>query len=286
MKKYWVIAPYDARRPKEWTRIWKYDLANNVISIGWSSCGDTSGLSHDEVLERIIKNYSHKRPQDNRVAARMLYDFFHSIEINDTIIARRGLKRVAAIGTVTQTAYHDPHQHFQPYGSRDQAFANHLNVKWSKDPRDIEYTGNVFRMDTVVEIEQERMVRLSLPIDHPISPECVYPDEVPSEKEYIEGAVTQKTVNAYERDPRARAACIARYGYECSVCSINFESVYGQIGSGFIHIHHKKPLSRCGGKYQLDPIQDLAPVCPNCHAMLHTQDPPLDINELQQLVRR
>jgi len=41
-----------------------------------------------------------------------------------------------------------------------------------------------------------------------------------------------------------------------------------------------------GINYKVDPINDLCPVCPNCHAMLHRRSPPLSIDELKQLLKR
>ena len=43
-------------------------------------------------------------------------------------------------------------------------------------------------------------------------------------------------VNRYERDPRARSACLAHYGTRCVVCGLDFAERYGQIGQGFIHV--------------------------------------------------
>ncbi|WP_198928636.1 hypothetical protein [Enterovibrio norvegicus] len=78
----------------------------------------------------------------------------------------------------------------------------------------------------------------------------VYPDEVSGQPlEFIEGAVKQVTINAYERNPKARAACIAKYGAICQVCDLNFESKYGAIGKGFIHVHHKVDLATIGESY-------------------------------------
>lgn len=102
---------------------------------------------------------------------------------------------------------------------------------------------------------------------------------------YIEGAVKQILVNAYERDQNARRACLANYGPSCAVCGFGFAEKYGVIGKGFIHIHHLKPLSEIGESYRLDPVRDLRPVCPNCHAMLHRQSPPFSIDELKVMLR-
>lgn len=108
-----------------------------------------------------------------------------------------------------------------------------------------------------------------------------FPDEVST---YIEGAGTRVIVNAYERNKEARAACIAHYGSTCVVCGFNFESVYGEIGAKFTHVHHLTPLASVGGSYAVDPITDLRPVCPNCHAMLHRSEPPFSIDELKALI--
>lgn len=93
------------------------------------------------------------------------------------------------------------------------------------------------------------------------------PEEVPDSIK--EGAKTKITVNRYERDRNARNACIAHYGTNCVVCGFNFELVYGKRGKEFIHVHHLIPLSEIREEYIVDPIGDLRPVCPNCHAMLH-----------------
>jgi 5-methylcytosine-specific restriction protein A len=63
---------------------------------------------------------------------------------------------------------------------------------------------------------------------------------------------------------------------------MEFQDVYGEIGRDFIHVHHKKPLAGRRDDYKVNPAIDLVPVCPNCHAMLHSSDPPLGIDELKQ----
>jgi 5-methylcytosine-specific restriction enzyme A len=66
-----------------------------------------------------------------------------------------------------------------------------------------------------------------------------FPDEITDES-YFEGSVKSVVVNAYERNPKARVACLAHYGNSCYVCNFNFGDVYGTIGNGFIHVHHLK----------------------------------------------
>ena len=114
----------------------------------------------------------------------------------------------------------------------------------------------------------------------------IFPDEVDSAGNYKEGAVKRVTVNGYERDLQARMACIRHYGADCSVCSFNFGSVYGSVGEGFIHVHHLTPLALRSAEYSVDPVGDLRPVCPNCHAMLHRSDPPFSIEEAREMLDR
>jgi len=115
-----------------------------------------------------------------------------------------------------------------------------------------------------------------------IPSENIYADELSDEKEYKEGAKKRVVVNAYERDPKARAASLKCHGYACKVCGMRFQDIYGDIGKNFIHVHHKKPLAGRRATYKVKPTIDLVPVCPNCHAMLHTSSPPIGVEELKE----
>ncbi len=108
------------------------------------------------------------------------------------------------------------------------------------------------------------------------------PEEVNNPKKYIEGASKTVWVNTYERNPVARANCIEHHGYKCTVCSFSFNKFYGTIGEKYIHIHHIVPLSEIKKEYILNPIKDLVPVCPNCHAIIHKTRPALTVEQLKQ----
>jgi hypothetical protein len=111
-----------------------------------------------------------------------------------------------------------------------------------------------------------------------------FPDEVGNAEAFVEGAVASVTVNSFERNREAREACIRHYGSKCVVCAFDFQQAYGQLGLGFIHVHHLVELSSIRREYKVDPIRDLRPVCPNCHAMLHRRVPPLSVEELQRIL--
>lgn len=100
-----------------------------------------------------------------------------------------------------------------------------------------------------------------------------------------EGAKTRIEVNRYERSPINRAACIAIYGARCYVCTLDFAEMYGDIGEGFIEVHHRVPISKMAGEYVVDPRRDLIPLCSNCHSMVHRHDPPMSVDELKQRLR-
>lgn len=111
------------------------------------------------------------------------------------------------------------------------------------------------------------------------------PDEVVSSIPLVEGAICRVTVNAYERSPEARCRCIAAHGTSCSICGFSFGAMYGEVAEGYIHVHHLRPLSEIRGEYEVDPVEDLRPVCPNCHAVLHLGGRCRSIEEVRQLLR-
>jgi len=111
-----------------------------------------------------------------------------------------------------------------------------------------------------------------------------YPDEVPTGSSLWEGLTTQILVNKYERNPIARQRCLAYHGYACQACGTDMQTVYGALGKDYIHVHHRVPMAEIGEDYEVDPINDLVPVCPNCHAMLHRGETVLAVEQLRQII--
>ncbi len=105
--------------------------------------------------------------------------------------------------------------------------------------------------------------------------------EFPEGKIYKEGSQKSILVNAYERSTSLRKACIKNQGVTCCVCGMNFKETYGNLGDGFIEVHHCVPLKNIGRDYNAT-VDDLRPVCSNCHSMLHrNRDDNLTIEELR-----
>ncbi|WP_453993298.1 HNH endonuclease [Bacillus nitroreducens] len=103
---------------------------------------------------------------------------------------------------------------------------------------------------------------------------------------YKDGEVKQYYGNRYERKAKNRLKAIEIHGTQCAVCDFKFEEVYGELGKDFIEIHHVKPLSTLGGAIEIDAKNDLVPVCPNCHRMLHRKrDKVLSVRELKEIIQ-
>jgi 5-methylcytosine-specific restriction protein A len=103
------------------------------------------------------------------------------------------------------------------------------------------------------------------------------------EETFREGKSKDIIQTRYERNPEARKRCLSHYGFSCVICNFNFEDHFGEIGKGFIHVHHINQISEIGEEYEIDPIKDLIPVCPNCHAMIHSKRPAFNIKEIKEI---
>jgi predicted HNH restriction endonuclease len=112
----------------------------------------------------------------------------------------------------------------------------------------------------------------------------ILPEEVVGTTRFQEGSVKQITVNAYERSDAAREMCILHYGCRCAVCGLILAEIYGEAAQGLIHVHHLRELASINAEYSVNPIEDLRPVCPTCHAVIHNRRPAFSIEEVKILI--
>ena len=110
------------------------------------------------------------------------------------------------------------------------------------------------------------------------------PEEVWITTPLYEGAVRKIAVNTYERSTAARETCILHYGCRCAVCGLLLAEQYGEAAQGLIHIHHLRQLADINAEYCVDPIEDLRPVCPTCHAVIHSRRPPYTPEEVATMI--
>ena len=104
---------------------------------------------------------------------------------------------------------------------------------------------------------------------------------------YPEGKRSLILVNHYERDPQVRAVAIRAHGTRCQACGFSFSAVYGPHGADSIEVHHLRPISSYNGQVQVDPVQDMAVLCANCHRMIHRHpEQPLTLEDLRGLIQQ
>jgi 5-methylcytosine-specific restriction protein A len=150
---------------------------------------------------------------------------------------------------------------------------------WVKDSN-IELQRHIYSYLT--DVNSVNSYSLSRIVDEDIESELAEEDTY-----YKDGAVKEYYGKRYERKPENRLKAIEIHGLNCAVCGFNFEEFYGEWGRDFIEVHHLKPLSTIKTEVNIDPSEDLAPVCSNCHKMLHRKrDKVLSIQELKELINR
>ncbi|MBK3627033.1 HNH endonuclease [Streptomyces sp. MBT49] len=105
---------------------------------------------------------------------------------------------------------------------------------------------------------------------HLIPPQADEVDETGSSA--IEGRLLVRRALARERNPKLRAQKIKQVrqregSLRCEVCGFDFARAYGDLGEGYIEVHHVTPLHISGTRETR--LNDLACVCANCHRMCH-----------------
>lgn len=170
--------------------------------------------------------------------------------------------------------------------SRKTLLSNVPNVNWDTQASGISVAGDSLKkLDELWSKISRKTVGKSPPADEH------EPLDIPSKDRDKpcgeEGAPRTVKLTVYERDPAAREACIRHWGENCQICGFSFESVYGKIGRGYIHVHHIVPISSDKKKTRPNPRKDLIPLCPNCHAMVHRNtSSAVSVAELRKIVAR
>ncbi|TCP04457.1 HNH endonuclease [Rubrivivax gelatinosus] len=103
---------------------------------------------------------------------------------------------------------------------------------------------------------------------------------------YLEGRIVEVISSGRERDPHARQACLDHYGFDCRACGVNIKRRYFGLPTELVHVHHETPLSLLPGETAINPVEDLKPLCPNCHSVAHSKTPPYSVDQLIEMVRR
>jgi len=132
----------------------------------------------------------------------------------------------------------------------------------------------------LVEQEKTSADRLSPNHEHQ---DTTHLDEA-KEELYVEGELEVGTYENRSRNSKARMKCIELNGTTCVACKRNLGEIYGEEFSDKIHVHHVNPVANYEGEITINPKEDLVPVCPNCHYIIHSRKEPYKIEEIEAFI--
>jgi hypothetical protein len=206
-----------------------------------------------------------------------------NLELRDILFMYHNHLGIVGVGRVLKVWDENPYREKLLYTDFD--FSEYrIRVDWYIDIRDnpinprSEFGYNSSRFLQRIDEQRETAANLVLRLES--AREFVSSGELSFTPELQEGNVRTVVVDVHERNTIARKQCIENWGTSCCICNFSFSDVYGPIGDGYIHVHHLDPICTTEGTRPVDPVNDLRPVCPNCHAIIHKKTPPYTIEEV------
>lgn len=202
--------------------------------------------------------------------------------------ARRYLQKIRMDGGIKSSKYWlNPKKKDQPASEGFKTLINKGKLGISLEALVLKYPFNNLFTKEELDVARSRLIKggYNGPELYGISLDQVIAEEIVTPENYQEGAKHSIIVNAYERNMQAREACIKHFGAKCSVCGFQFGDHYGDLFRDYIHVHHLLSLSQIGREYTINPINDLRPVCPNCHSIIHRRNPPYTIEEVKNFIK-
>ncbi|MCY1515402.1 hypothetical protein D9M68_499870 [compost metagenome] len=233
------------------------------IAIGWSAIGDLRTIQPNDasdITREITRKYQNLK--NAHLGGPSLWNLYSSMKEGDLVIVNANGKR-KCVFEINGPYFFDKEKNILGYAHHRLASLTSIN------PEEIWNTANS-------SVESGQNFRWTL----------VACSRSPNTENVIleEGARFSVSSTAVERNPYAREKCIDFHGCTCSACGFDFEKVYGKIGRGFIHVHHRVDLTTKKEVHTVDPEKDLIPLCPNCHAMVHKERPAMSLDKLKTIL--
>ena len=263
--RYWVIAPVESKPAELFDKVWQFDLANGLISIGWDALGDVSKMSREGLSKFVAAAYPDKPSSARTLIANMIWPFWNEITPGDFVIARRGQKTLVGVGRVVRAAFYAPgHNPFLAAAS----YCHHgfIGVEWQEQPRNTKFHDVVFPRRTLKAISKVDYLDFVKAGD--------YPSSAPATSELANasaiddlGTDTPDRARSerwtYARDPKVREAVLQRANGKCELCCIaGFEK---PDGKAYLEAHHIIALAHEGE----DRLTNVIALCPNDHREAH-----------------
>ena len=293
----WKIAP--GVGAEDWDLFRKH----GCIGLGWLEDSDYRDYaSEKDVLAALEQRHGKRAPGAGSESAKMIWQFVNDVKTHHVVVANEGYNNVVGIGIIT-SAYIPPTSTHNPLRKDSSTHRHHVRrVDWLITDALVIPGKRFFVQSTLRPLGNDKLGTLrdayrakyphlkqtleQLLVGYQAGVGGPLPEEVAETPKLPEGAVRKITVNAYERNPKARKKCIAAHGTTCCICGFMFGAFYGPDAEGYIHVHHLRPLSESDGEYQVDPIEDLRPVCANCHAVLHLGGECRSIEDVRKMLKK
>jgi hypothetical protein len=103
--------------------------------------------------------------------------------------------------------------------------------------------------------------------------------------EVLEGKRLKAEIAFRQRNRAIIAAKKVLSDGSCEICEISLKAAYGLVDNDCLVAHHLNPIGdrRRATKTKL---KDILLVCPNCHAVAHSKEPPLSPARIRRMIRR
>lgn len=235
------------------------------IAVGWTNVGDLSRRQPSAAsdISRWIRD-AYPNLQNSHLGGPSLWYFLRGMRPGDQVLISSQGKRYGVFEVLGDYAFTAESDAILGYRHRRAAVLTDL------DPE-------VFWVASGREPAPGHSTRWTVAM--------LNPTEQVAAQVFEEGRRHSVTSTAIERSPEAREACLRHHGTACLVCGFVGEDAFGAIGKDLIHVHHLVELAATKGMYKIDPIKDLVPLCPTCHAMAHRRIPAYTVLELSSMLR-
>lgn len=233
------------------------------IAIGWTDIGDLRRETiHGQSDITSLISAAYPESSNAHLGGPSLWNLYRNVAPGDLVILNAKSRRVCVLEVTGPYLYESGAGEILGYGHQRAACLTDL------DPEDL-WDGS----NSAVAHGQNMRWTLAGCSESTEARDAIY----------REGQRFSIASTVIERNPTARRKCIEHFGCRCHVCDFDFSQTYGELGRDYIHVHHKVDISARGGEHEVDPIRDLIPLCPNCHAMVHQRKPAMAVEELASI---
>lgn len=154
-------------------------------------------------------------------------------------------------------------------------WAHQVPVKWESDFSEIRILLGSEQL-TVKELSRDKIDTLNRAV--------LNATKTSEEKEALEGELFNNESTFRSRNQALINAKKINSDYRCEICGFSFQEKYGSMGKEYIIAHHIKALSSRPTS-SITKQKDIVLVCANCHAMIHTKNPPVLPQKLRELLQ-